>query len=405
MAANDMTTMSGLFKKVYAKKLMNLIPDGTKLLKLIPFATAGERTGEDYNQAVVLGLEHGVTFASTLEDAFALNDAIPGQIKQASVKGNALVLRSAMGYKTAAASMGSERAFEQATKFLVGNMIRSVTKKLEIQMLYGQVGYAVVDSVAGAVVTIKASEWASGIWAGAEKMPIEIRSPNGATSRGDGVVKEVSFENKTVTLVASIPGVLQNDVIWHKGAYDKEFAGLHKIISNTGTIFGINAADYSLFKGNTYTANGPLTFAVAQKAVTKAVEKGLDQEDVLLMVAPDSWADLMEDQAALRQLDQSYSTGKSENGSKEIAFYSQNGKIEVVPSIYVKSGYAYVLCVEDMVRIGSTDVTFVTPGRNEEIFLQLPGHAGYELRLFSDQALFVASPAKNVLITGITPTA
>ncbi len=405
MAANDMVTMSGLFKKVYAKKLMNLIPDGTKLLKLIPFASAAERTGADYNQAVVLGLEHGVTFADTLEDAFALNDAIPGQIKQATVKGNALVLRSAMGYKTAQSSMGSEKAFEQATKFLVGNMIRSVTKKLEIQMLYGQVGYGKVASVASAVVTITSAEWASGIWAGAEKMPVEIRSADGLTSRGTSVVKEVNFENKTITLDAAIAGVIATDVIWHKGAYGKEFAGLHKIITNTGTIFGINAADYSLFKGNEYNAAGPLTFDVAQKAVTKAVEKGLDQEDVLLLVAPDSWADLMDDQAALRQLDQSYSSGKSENGSKEIAFYSQNGKIEVVPSIYVKSGYAYVLCVEDMVRIGSTDVTFVTPGRNEEIFLQLPGHAGYELRLFSDQALFCATPAKNVLIKGVVPTA
>lgn len=405
MAANDLVTMSGLFKKVYAKKLMNLIPDGTKLLNLIPFASAAERTGQDYNQAVVLGLEHGVTFADTLEDAFALNDAVPGQIKQATVKGNALVLRSAMGYKTASSSMGSEKAFEQATKFLVGNMIRSVTKKLEIQMLYGQVGYGVVESVSGAglVIKIEDKEWASGIWAGSEKMPIDFR--NGAVSRGETVVASVDFETKSITTTTAVAGVTAGDVIYHKGAYGKEFAGLHKIISNTGVIFGIDAAQYSLFKGNLYPTNGPLTFDVAQKAVVKAVEKGLDSEDVLLMCAPDSWADLMDDQAALRQLDQSYSTSKSENGSKEIAFYSQNGKIEICPSIYVKSGYAYVLCVEDMVRIGSTDVTFVTPGRNEEIFLQLPNAAGYELRLFSDQALFVASIAKNVLISGIVPTA
>lgn len=405
MSANNLDTLSGLFKKVYAKKLVNLIPDGTKLLNKIPFASAAERTGESYNQAVVLGLEHGVTFATNLEDAFALNDAVPGQIKQATVKGNALVLRSAMGYKTAQSSMGSEKAFEQATKFLVGNMIRSVTKKLEIQMLYGQVGYGVVASAASTVISIETAEWAAGIWGGGEKMPIEVRSADGLTSRGEGVIKEVNFENKTITTVAAIPGVIATDVIWHKGAYGKEFAGLHKIITNTGEIFGINATEYSLFKGNQYPAAGPLTFDVVQKAISKAVEKGLDSEDALLMCAPDSWADLMDDQAALRQLDSTYSTAKTENGSKEIVFYSQNGKIEVVASIYVKSGYAYVLCVEDMVRIGSTDVTFVTPGRNEEIFLQLPNAAGYELRLFSDQALFVASPAKNTLITGVVPTA
>ena len=60
-----------------------------------------------------------MTFASSSEDAFTLNDPIAGQIKDAQVQGNALVLRSAIGYKAASASMGSNKAFEQATKFLV----------------------------------------------------------------------------------------------------------------------------------------------------------------------------------------------------------------------------------------------------------------------------------------------
>jgi hypothetical protein len=42
-------------------------------------------------------------------------------------------------------------------------------------MLYGQVGYAVIGSTAGTLITISTAEWAPGIWAGAENMPIEIR--------------------------------------------------------------------------------------------------------------------------------------------------------------------------------------------------------------------------------------
>lgn len=407
MAANTATTLTGLFKEVYAKKLENLVPDGVKLLNRIPFASASQQTGNLYHQPVVLGLEHGVTFASSLEDAFALNDAIPGQIKDAQVQGNALVLRSAMGYKAASASSTSAKAFEQATKFLVGNMLRSVTKKLEIEMLYGQVGYGTVDSTSGAgdvIIDITAAEWAPGIWAGGEKMPVEVRSADGATSRGTGSITAVDFENRRITIDTALTSPVQGDVIWHKGAYGKEFAGLHKILTNTGVLFNINATDYSLFKGNSYPAAGPLSFKVVQKAITKAVEKGLEG-DVTVMVNPDSWADLNEDQAALRMIDSSYSESKSKNGSREIEFFGQNGKIEVVPSIYVKRGYAYVLCLEDMVRIGSSDVTFKTPGKDGEIFLQLANNAGYEIRLYCDQALFCASPAKNVLITGVVPTA
>lgn len=353
-------------------------------------------------QPVVLQLEHGITFASSSEDAFALNDPISGQIKDAQVQGNALVLRSAIGYKAASASMGSGKAFEQATRFLVGNMLRSVTKKLEIEMLYGQVGYGVVDSVSGTDIVITAAEWASGIWAGAEGMPVEIYDVTGVTQRtGAATVTAVNFATKTISLSALPTGTVATDVVWHKGAKGKEFAGIHKILTETSSLFGINPSQYSMFKGNSYNAAGALSFAKVQEAISKAVEKGLDS-DVCVMVSPAVWSDLLTDQAALRMFDSSYSSGKSENGAKELMFHGQNGKIEIIPSIYVKNGYAYVLYLEDMVRIGSSDVTFKRPGRDGEFFLELPNAAGYELRLYCDQALFCASPAKNVLITGIT---
>jgi hypothetical protein len=398
---NVASTLNGLFKEVYAKKLENLIPDGVKLLTAIPFAQASERTGKTYNQPVVLGQEHGVTFAASSEDAFALNPAVAGQIENAVVQGNALVLRSAIGYKAAQTSIGSAQAFEQGTKFLIGNMLRSVTKKLEIEMLYGQVGYATlaVMGSASTVIPIPAAEWAPGIWAGAEKMPIEIRDSNGANPAARTVVR-VDFDAKTIT-VDSAYQAAAGDVIWHKGAYGKEFAGLHKIITNTGTLFGINSADYALFRGNTYSAgNAALSFAKVQEAIARAVEKGLDSE-VMVLVNPNTWSDLLTDQASLRMYDSSYGTGKMENGSSELTFYSQNGKISVVPSIYCKQGFAYVLSTDEMMRIGSTDVTFNRPGKPGEFFLDLPDTAGYELRLFCDQALFCSAPAKNVLIKDI----
>lgn len=296
---------------------------------------------------------------------------------------------------------GEKSSFKQATKFLVGNMLKSIMKKLEIELMYGQIGYGTVASVSGLVVTIPAAEWAPGIWAGAEKMPIEIRDITGATSRGTTTVTSVDFDNKTIT-VASVPaGTVATDVIWHKGAYGNEFAGVHKIITNTGVLFGIDASQYTLFKGNTYNASGTLSFAKLQAAVAKAVEKGLDS-DVMVLVNPSVWSSLLNEQAALRMYDSSYDASVSENGSRTIKFHGQNGVIEVVPSIYCKQGYAYVLCLEDMLRIGSTDVTFKRPGKPEEFFRDLENSAGVELRAYTDQALFCASPGKNVLITGIT---
>jgi hypothetical protein len=397
-------TLNGLFKEVYADKLENLIPDGVKLLNKIKFSQK-DRLGNAYHQPVILGQEHGVTFASSSDDAFNLEAPVAGQIQDAQVKGNALVMRSVMGYNAASrAAAGGKAAFESATKYLVENMLRSVTKKLEIEMLYGQVGYGTVASVTGAAVTITTSEWAPGIWSGAEKMPIEIRDITGATSRGLFEVASVNMDTRVITLTsnAATPGVIATDVIYHKGAYGNEFAGIHKIISQTtGQNFGIDVQQYNLFRGNVYDAGAAaLSFTKLNKAVSRGIEKGQDGK-LLCLINPRGWADLLTEQAALRQYDQSYSESKMENGSSKLVFHSQNGLIEIEPSIYVKEGYAYLLSEDEWMRVGSSDVTFKRPGQSTEFFRDLENSAGYELRLFCDQALFTSAPGRNTLISGV----
>ncbi len=346
-------------------------------------------------------MEHGVTFAGPNEDAFNLQDAVAGAIKNAEVKSSQLVLKSLLGYASASRSAeGGAKAFKSATKFLVGNMLRSVTKKLEIEMLYGQVGYATLAAAASSTtIAIPAAQWAPGIWAGAENMPIDIRDSVGGNSRLR-TVTAVNFETKSITVDTAVTLAL-GDVIHHRGAYGKEFAGIHKIITNTGALFGIDASEYSLWKGNTYDAsNAPLSFQKLQEAVAKAVEKGLDS-NVTVLVNPEVWADLLTDQAALKIYDSSYSPSKMENGAKELKFHGQNGVIEIVPSIYCKRGFAYVLSMDEWMRIGSTEVTFRRPGRGDEFFRDVEGAAAYELRCYTDQCVFSHAPGKNVLIQGI----
>ena len=143
-----------------------------------------------------------------------------------------------------------------------------------------------------------------------------------------------------------------------------------------------------------------LSFQKLQDAVALAVRKGLDS-DVTVLVNPKTWADLLNDQAALRQYDSSYNSNTAENGARMIKFHGQQGVIEIVPSIYVKEGYSYVISMDEMIRVGSSEVTFRRPGRGDEFFRELEGHAGYELRAYTDQALFCYAPGRNVLITDI----
>jgi hypothetical protein len=405
---NAVGTLNGLFKETYADKLAELIPDGVKLLNKIKFMSKEKQPGNLYHQPVILGMEHGITFASSDDDAFNLQPPVAGTIKDAQVRGNPVLLRSVLGYTAASrAAQGGAKAFMDATKFLVANMLRSMAKKLEIEMLYGQVGYAKAASASGAAVTIQTAEWAPGIWAGAEGMPIEIRDAAGTISRGQFKVLSVNMDTRVITLDsnAQAAGVVNTDVIWHKGAYGNEFPGIHKILTTSGTLFNIDSSQYNLFKGNEHSAaSAALSFTKLNKAIARAVEKGLDSK-VLVLVNPRTWADLLSDQAALRKYDASYSPVKMENGAKSILFHSQNGDMEIEPSIYVKEGFAYALCEAEWSRVGSSDMTFKRPGKEGDFFREQDNAAGYELRLWSDQALFCYAPGKNTLIKDIVNAA
>lgn len=400
---NTVSSLNGLFKEVYGDKLENLIPEGTKFMKKVPFSERKRELGSLYHQPVVLGLEHGITYAGPTEDAFSLDDAVNGVIRDAQVQGSQMMLRSRLGIAAASRAAGGEpKAFENATKFLVRNMMRSMARRLEVGMFYGGVGIGEVASIATNTITITTSEWAPGVWAGSEQMKIDIYDATSTTLRGSAQITSVDMDARTITVDAAPGGVVATDLIYFKGAQGKEFAGIHKILTNTGTLFNISAAQYTLWKGNELDLGGsaPLSFAAVQDAIAKAVEKGLDS-DVCVMVNPRTWSDLLTEQTALRQYDSSYKVGVSEAGHQEIVFYGQNGKVEIVPSIHVKEGNAYVLCLEEMLRIGSTDITFRRPDQGDNFFRELENAAGYELRAYSDQALFCYAPGKNTLIKGI----
>lgn len=320
-----------------------------------------------------------------------------------------MVLRSVLGYAAASRAMkGGQQAFMEATKYLVSNMLRSMSKKLEIQMLYGQKGYGTVETTpVSTTVAITDAEWAPGIWAGAEGMLIDIYNAAGDTLRGSFTISSVDLDAKTITLSTSpvAAGVVNTDVIYHKGAFGNEFAGIHKILETTsGSLFGINVGTYNLFKGNSYNVSGALSFAKLTKAAARPVEKGLDSK-LTVLVNPRGWADLLNDQAALRSYDSSYTSSQIQNGAKSLKFHSQNGELEIIPSIYVKEGYAYALALEEWVRVGSSDITFKRPGQGEDFFRDLENSAGYEMRLYTDQAVFCMAPGKNCLLTGIVNAA
>jgi len=404
---NTLSTLNGLFKRVYADKIQDLIPSNVVFQKYVPFVSSSKEIGENYNQPVILADEHGRTF-SNAGDAFSLNDAVAGQVQNAQVAGFEFVLRGRLSYAAASRAANGKNAFVDATSLLVKNMRRSVAKTLEIELMYGNSSIGQVDSVTGDAVTIKTAEWADGIWTGSIGMPIDFYdTKTGGSLQVSTKVASVDIRNKTVTVTAGDgSSIAADDYVFFAGAYGNEMTGLHEILSNTGTLFGINAANYDLWTGNTYSVNdggtaANLAFNDVTESIENAIGKGLDSAPTV-MVNSRTWTDLMNNQNdSLRRVDSSYKPSGTDQGTEKLRFYTQLGASDLVPSIFCKEGYAYVVNTKEFTRPGSTDVTFNRPGQTDQFFMDLENAAGYELRAYFDQSLFTYAPGHQVLIDNI----
>jgi len=407
---NTVSTLNGNFKEVYADKIKQLVPDNVMLLNMVDFLPSDKALGNEYHQPVILGHEHGFSYGGTDGSAFALNDAIAGVVKDAKIQGYEYVLRTQISYAAASRAAASKAAFERSTKLIVANMIRSFAKRLEISMFYGQTPLATVG--AGTTTTslaIPAADWAAGVWVGSEQAEVELFDGSSNTLRGSAKINAVDLTARTLGLASAIAGAASGDTLYFKSAKiqgsagHNDLKGLQSIIQESATLFNISTSSYSLWKGNTYSAgSADLSFEKIQEAIAVAVEKGLD-EDVTCIVNHKTWAKLLTDQAALRMYDSSYSREVAENGSQSIKFHSQNGSVEIRPCTYVKESLAFVLPTKTLMRVGSTDITFKLPGQEYEdrFFRELESNAGFELRAYTDQALFCDTPGKLVLITNI----
>ncbi len=217
--------------------------------------------------------------------------------------------------------------------------------------------------------------------------------------------KQISVSGAAADLTA-MDAQLNNASFYFYGAFGNEMTGIDAIITNTGTLFNISAATYNLWAGNIYScSSAELTMGKILSGLAMSVGRGL-LEDVVVLLNPDSFANIMSDLAAQRKFDGSYSKKKAENGSESVTFYGQNGMIELVPHPMVKSGDAFALPLDIIQRVGSTDVSFrgEGPTGQEDYLFQNTSTNGWTCRAYTDQAILIEAPAFCVKFSNITPS-
>jgi hypothetical protein len=417
------TTLDGLYKQVYADTIKNLVPACALIYKEVGFSEKVPELGGFYNQPVILAQEQGFSFFAPDTATPTLTGSVDMTMKNAQVGGFQIAGQSSMNVEAAKRAVAKgPAAFEDAVGLQMRNLKESAVKRLEIMFLYGQTGLSTVASRTNVNATttswvLTLSQWSAALWSGLIGAKLDLYqtgaygSQTKINSNGALVVSSVNVATRTVTVTGIAADITAADTyvaananlaeIYFFGAYNNEMAGLKRAMTNVGTLFNINAASFDLWRGNTYSLASPfaLTLKELQKAVAVAVGRGLD-EDVTVYVNINTWANLNSDQAALRQYINASDT--FQNGASKLVMLSQNGKMTVVPHLFVKEGDAFIVPTKQLIRVGATDVTFDMPGTDKgRIFIQNPSTLSFEYRCYSNQALFLACPAKAVYINSI----
>ena len=437
MASVSSGDVVNVFKRVYGDTT-NLLPEDFPLAKAIPFSEK-QKVGDSYVECVVLTNETGITLGGSAMDAFELNASIAGVVKQTSITPYISVLPSVVPWGVVSRSAGGgDKAFFDATKFVVKNNLRSHSRFQEAIRLYGQspallgyVSYATATyrsvsfttgtgtlTVNGSSVTFTAgvntsSKWillapgsfAAGLWVGMEGVRVNQVTSTGAIV-GSG--KLVAVDAIQGAIQVDFTPTAASSTTSHRLCYAgmelaKEYVGMNKIMTTTaGTLFGIANSGFSLFQPNYKTLAGvKLTLARFQLEVANMVNKGGLEGDLDVYVNPRTWATLASTEAGLRVYDKSYNPSEAENGFEAISFYTQAGKATFRPHRMVKEGEAYVLHLPTWSRSGSAEVSFSVPGMPGELIFPLENQAAYAFRSYSDQYVFCNQPAHNLLIDGI----
>lgn len=407
MSVNTKDSLDKMYQRSVADKVNKLIVPCAILQNKIPMDSKA-KLGREYLEPVALTFEHGVTYGDGT--AFDLLDPVAGIYDEAKVTSNPVVLRSQISQSAANRLANDEKAFLSWAGLRSEVMKESLAKRAEMELIYGGKGIGTVASTADvsasdvATITISEATWAAAIWGGAENAVLEVR--RGASLIASPTVTAVDCETRTLSVSgteAELDAIAQDDVLYFKGSYTNNMAGLDKIVTNTGSLFNISAASYQLWKGSSYAVTGALTFGKALKAVGKSVARAGLSGDVILLINPEVFEQLNSDYAAYRSSDSSYNSAKGSLGVKALEFHYQGGMIEIMPHPFVKIGDGFAFKIGSCKRIGATDVTFDTSVDGEgEFFLPLASKAGYELRCQYDYALFHNRPAEIVKLTGIT---
>lgn len=408
MAGENTIITAELQKKVYGAEYEKLSFDLGHLTRDFGFM-AGKPLGDEFIFPVPLTEEHGRTYNGSAGGAATLNAPIPAVLKQAKVKGFEFFMRAALTHRLLHDSAArGEASFEAATMMILRNLQASAEFTVEHQMLYGQKGLGKVETAAAGVITIAADTWTPALWDGMENAKLEAWTTQAASAtqhNADLTITAVDIENRQITVAGTSAAVAPNDWLYFKDARTdtahKEFLGATSIASNTGSLFDIDAAAYSRWKGNSKTNCGTAVMAMYLSGLAKLAGRKMNpKQSAKLYVAPKQWERLNSDLAGARRYDGSYKR-KGDNGFDSLTFYGVTGPTDFIPHPLLRDGDALAYGANNGFRVGSKELGWAK-APDGGVWRHVENTETYEARISYIMAPCLYRPRQALYFTGIT---
>jgi hypothetical protein len=406
--------MNGLLKKQFGG-INKAIPTWSKIQELIPFSERA-KTGDRYEELILTKRSHGVTHAKTTRrTGYSLRSARSLETLPAEVLPAELVMREQIAYgMLAAAEAAGEKAYARAVGEAVIGILESHRFYLELNFLYGGGNIGALSVVAGASTTrtwtFTQASWSPGIWAQMENAAVDVYDPTLTTKRNtnaDVIITAVDQDLRQVTVsgnATDLTACVATDVLVIAAAKGETCTGIDTILTNTGSLFGIDAATVGIWKSNVISAGGnPGNMQLFHSAINRAVNRGLSKP-FTWQVNSYAWQDLMDDATVLRRF-ASDTKQEMSQGTAKLTFIGVNGSIvNFEPNPMLKCGDAFGLVPDEWIRGGDSDITNGLPGApSDDMFFDLEGVAAAELRNFSSQFLLCKMPSHQVKISNLAP--
>ncbi len=414
-APHTLSTANGWAKERFGKVQHLAPPKHTKFIKRVKYDEAN-KMGKEYRFPVWVTAEGGFSYdgANTLEDAKA------AETQDAVLTATEITCRSLIRRKLLEAATNDKDAFGNYFSAFLVQAKKSFSRRLETHMLYGGSSIGTLGSISGTstsrAIVISEATWAPHIWLGSKGHNLDAYNAGTQLSNAAPlVITSVNLATRTISVTGDAGDLTDVDSastateFYWRSSKGADGNGLYKIASATsGTYMGIDHSTYADVWQGSQVAVGSLPFdwAKLNEGLEGAADKA-SESAMIVQVSHKTWGNLLDDIASLRVFDSSYKAKEGEFGVESIKYHGVNGMpVTVEPSGFMHRGKAMGFPDADegdgelIERRGSTDVTYLDPMNNEQMFTDVPGTNYFEIKGYSDQALRV-NPRDTIVWTGI----